>query len=194
MHKKNLYTKNGVVVSLVTFSIIEDNIETKLSNVMYVGASADYMQLKEETDYKLSYERTMTDYPEWKDLSIFVDYPGKSIFIHPENLPGRNIGCLCLSESKPKVGPLTYGNGMVNPATVFFYSTTDALESVRKLYEFFEPNLNGDKFIIRTNSEAKTDFQSIAPIKAELNLEVEIVGMKRDEKMLTVDSSQKDGE
>ncbi|MEZ4830191.1 MAG: hypothetical protein R3C61_28490 [Bacteroidia bacterium] len=150
VHKKNLYTKEGVVVSLITFSILQNNIETALPNIMYSGANASYIQLKENEDYNLTYDVLMEKYHKWKNLSIFVNYPGKKIFFHPNGFPEGNTGCLTLSEEKPYAG--TYKG----EKTMFFQKTTDALIKVRSIYEMYELQLTGDKFLIRTNSEAKT--------------------------------------
>jgi len=169
MHRKSLGTENNVEIFLVTFSIIKDGIEERLSDVMYMGINSNYVRVPDNKTVKLSYDRIMQDHSEWKNISIHIEYTytkkdgskGNNKFIHPTNFPAGNIGCATLSEKKP----YTYYGDML------FEATEPALKKVRKMYisaDGENGNLTGEKFLLKTESVAKsTPIKKMKPLKAK---------------------------
>jgi RHS repeat-associated protein len=148
---------------LVTFSIVRDGVEMSQGMVMYMGGNAESVRVPDNKTVLLSYDRLMKNHPDWKNQSIHIDYEytrtdgtkGNNKFIHPENNPIFNIGCLTCSESEP--GLVTDEDGYTD---LIFDDTKGALISIRKLYEEANggadgSNLTGDKFLLKTESTAR---------------------------------------
>jgi RHS repeat-associated protein len=160
MHKQNIESPSGHVFSIVTFSIIQDGKERKLSESMFLGSNANYRQLPENSYFRLLY-KPMGNHPEWKN-TLYIDYNYSKdqvgMFIHP-GPPHWNNGCLAISCEFPitKVTGDGYG-GKYNSATFTVAQGIYALSELENLYSQYEGLLTGDKFLLKTNSEAKTDY------------------------------------
>jgi RHS repeat-associated protein len=144
-------------IYIVTFSVIRKGVETRVGKVMYMMGHQDWVKLKDGEDYVLRFESMNNVVLKDSPNTIKVEYPGKRIFIHPANKAGQLTGCLTLTEEKPVKND--WGRWL---NTYFASKTADALISVREIYNEADGGegggqLTGEKFLLRTDSQAKSD-------------------------------------
>jgi hypothetical protein len=154
----------------VTFSIIKDGVESTIDlgddveMFMFGDKASD-----EKGDNKLSkdeYKLTfagMPSHPEWENT---INVAAFGVFVHPAKDYSWLGGCkgVCTEFSQERKEYLIDYED--NPDEIFTPSsaenTKESLATIRALYDSYEPNLSGDKFLLRTNSVARSQFSGRA--------------------------------
>ena len=157
MHRKLLYKKFGVNVYKVTFSLIVNNVEKAVGGVMYMGLNSVKRQVPSDRLVQLNPSQQFGDGKSYDiDETIYVVFtymkggkPAANIFIHPNNTPIGNQGCITLSETEPRE----------NSGHLVFDATGPAIIKVNELFKTANGGengelLSGDEFLLSSATEA----------------------------------------